>query len=121
MMDLFFKIIDVSDQSFFLIVGLCVIAAALMREILGGIYIAAAAVPIYVFASLSCLYLFRVKHLVVVADEDIEAIIAASVGVTLVFLCSLVIVDIFRSITGWNVKRIIKSRKLLNADRNSQS
>lgn len=121
MMDLFYKIIDVQDHTLHIIIGVCIIAAILKREILGGVWFVAGMVPIYVLASLTSMYFFRKYQLVAVSDKEIEAVIVSAVGVTIVFLCYLICLDVFRSVTAWNVKRMIKKRNLIGADRSNQA
>lgn len=112
MLDVIYKMIDVERDVFTIIVVVCVIAAVLKREILGSDLLAIAAVPIYLAASLASLYVFRYNYLVVIGDHQIEAVIAASFGITVSFLFFLVVMDFVRLLTGWNVKRAIKSRSL---------
>ncbi|MBU1209985.1 MAG: hypothetical protein KJ587_01785 [Alphaproteobacteria bacterium] len=112
MLDVIYKMIDVEKDVFTIIVVVCVIAAVLKRELLGSDLLAIISVPVYIFASLAGLYIFRYNYLVVVADHQIEAVIAAALGITVSFLVFLVLMDFVRLVTGWNVKRIIKNRKL---------
>lgn len=112
MMDLIYKILAVETDVFYIIIAVSVIAALLKRELLGSDLLALAAVPIYITVSLIGLYVFRYNYMVVVSDHQIEAVIAASFGITVSFLCILVIMDFFRTLTNWQVQRNIKTRNL---------
>jgi energy-converting hydrogenase Eha subunit E len=93
----------------------------LKREILGGVWLVVGMVPLYVLASLTSMYFFRKYQLVAVSDKEIEAVIVSAVGVTIVFLCYLICLDLFRSVTAWHVKRMIKKRNLIGADRSNRA
>jgi len=119
MLDVIYKMIDVEKDVFTIIVVVCIIAAVLKRDLLGSDLLAMLFVPVYIFASLASLYIFRYNYLVVVGDHQIEAIIAAALGITISFLVFLVLMDLVRLVTGWNVKRIIN--KFSYQDRGAQN
>lgn len=114
MPELIHQILDVKPMTFNVVIMLCVIAALLTREVIGGIYLAAASVPVYAGSALVCIYLAKTNHLVVTSDPAVEAIMASIVGISAVFLFALIFTDLCRTITDWQVNRMVKARKLAN-------
>lgn len=112
MLDLVYKILEVHDDVFYIIIVVCVLAAVLKREMLGSDMMAILAAPTYIAASLVTLYLSREHNWVPVGDEQIEAIIASFIGITITFIIFVIGMNTVNAITGWQVKRKINSRNL---------
>ena len=74
MPDLILQILDVNPLTLNVVIMICVIAALLTREVIGGIYLAIAAVPVYIAAALICMYVARMNQLVATSDPAVEAI-----------------------------------------------
>ena len=114
MPDLILQILDVNPLTLNVVIMICVIAALLTREVIGGIYLAIAAVPVYIAAALICMYVARMNQLVATSDPAVEAIISSIVGITIVFLMTLIFTDMCRSLADWQVNRMVNKRKLAN-------
>lgn len=108
------QILDVEALTVYVVIMLCVLAALLTREVVGGIYLAAASVPVYVMAALTFLYIARVNQIVLSDDPAIQAIVASVIGIMAVFMLVLITMDIFRSVGDWRVNRMISKRKMAN-------
>ncbi len=114
MPDLIIRILDVNPLTLNVVIMICVIAALLTREVVGGIYLAIASVPVYVASALICMYVARMNQLVATSDPAVEAIIASIVGITIVFLLTVIFLDLCRSFADWQVGRMVNKRKLAN-------
>ncbi|MEQ8823044.1 MAG: hypothetical protein RIC14_01575 [Filomicrobium sp.] len=108
------QILDVEALTVYVVIMLCVLAALLTREVTGGFYLAAASVPVYVMAALTFLYVARVNQIVLADDPAVQAIIASVIGIMAIFMVVLIVMDICRSISDWQVNRMIGKRKMAN-------
>lgn len=113
MLEMFQRMIDVDTQTLGIIVALSCLAAFMKREILGSMLIAVLIAPVYIFASLVSLYVFRQNYLSLVSDADREATIATAVGITVVFIVFLLLLDMHRAMSSRRVNKNLKDRKML--------